>query len=101
MSIRISWICDNQHTDISIYKSIEEITIKNLPSPLATDLKNEYLDPVDDQPYYYIVSSKFNDQLYFSNQVTTESLLDGVFILDLSEKYISPTATSVNFTSMS
>lgn len=97
MSIRIYWECDNEHTDISLHKSFTPISVDNLPHPIATNLKNEYLDPADTDEAYYIVSSYFEGNVFLSSQVSTEALKDGIFVIDLAEKYISPSANQTNF----
>lgn len=101
MPIRITWICDNEDALISLYKSESELDLKDLPEPLATNLINEYIDNEDKVASYYLVTSEYEGETFYSSQVSSESLLSGVFIFDLTQNYTPPQGNSVDFLGMS
>ena len=97
MTVKISWECDNEDALISLYKSESEFDLKDLPEPLATNLINEYVDYEDKVSAYYLVTSEFENEVFYSSQITTEELLPGIFIFDLNSSYKTPIANSVDF----
>lgn len=97
MPIRITWICDNEDALISLYKSESEFDLKDLPEPLATNLIDEYVDNEDKVAAYYLVTSEYEGETFYSSQVSSETLLSGVFIFDLNASYTAPLGNNVNF----
>ena len=97
MPIRITWICDNEDALISLYKSESEFDLKDLPEPLATKLIDEYIDNEDKIASYYLVTSEYDGETFYSSQVSSETLLSGVFIFDLNASYTSPLGNNVTF----
>jgi len=101
MPIRITWICDNEDALLSLYKSESEFDLKDLPEPLATDLVSEYIDNEDKVASYYLVTSEYEGEIFYSDQVSSETLIPGIFIFDLNASYRPPLGNIVNFIGMS
>ena len=100
MAIRLTWICDNPDAYLTLYKSEEPLNTKDLPIPLATDVAFEYIDEDDKEISYYLVSSEFDGKIFYSEQVSSESIIAGVFVFDLTQSYTPPNGNIVNFLGM-
>lgn len=100
MAIKLTWICDNPEAFISLYKSETILDKKNLPEPLATNLIDLYIDEEDKVAAYYLVTSEFEGNTFYSEQVSSESIMSGVFIFDLTQEYTPPQGNNVNFLGM-
>lgn len=96
MAIKLTWICDNENALISLYKSEVAFDFLDLPDPIATHLIDTYIDN-EEKARYYLVSSLFEDKISYSDQVSSENILSGIFILGLDPNYVAPEGGEVIF----
>lgn len=101
MSIRITWLCYNTDAIFSVYRSESPMNIEDLPIPILSEISgtNTYLDLTSniEGEYYYLVSSKYDNNVFYSGQIKTTKDIPGHFVVDIIYNYIPPYGGAVNF----